>query len=58
MIESAIEKARKIPRTEAPKRVHREKNTSRPVFVINFDPRLPSLPNIIKKHSLESNVTG
>ena len=50
MIESAIEKARKIPRSEALKRVHRDKNTSRPVFVINFDPRLPSIPNIIKKH--------
>ena len=50
MIESAIERARKIPRTEALKRVHREKTSNRPVFVINFDPRLPSIPSIVKKH--------
>ena len=50
LIESAIERARKIPRTEALKRVHREKSSNRPVFVINFDPRLPSIPSIVKKH--------
>ena len=34
LIDSAIQKARKIPRTEALKRVYRQKTTSRPVFVM------------------------
>ena len=40
IINSAIEKARKVLRSEALKRV----------FVINYDPRLPSIPSIVKKH--------
>ena len=50
IIDSAIEKAREIPRTQALKRVHKEKSSSRPVFVVNYDPRLPSIPGIINKH--------
>ena len=50
IIDSAIQKARNTPRPEALKRVNREKTTNRPVFVINFDPRLPSIPGIVKKH--------
>ena len=50
IIESAIQKARNIPRPEALRSVTREKTTTRPVFVINFDPRLPSIPTIVKKH--------
>ena len=50
VIDSPIQKARNIPRPEALKRVNREKTTNRPVFVINFDPRLPSIPGIVKKH--------
>ena len=49
-IEAAIQKARNIPRQEALKKVHRDKASTRPVFVINFDPRLPSIPAIVKKH--------
>ena len=49
LIDSAIQKARKIPRTEALKRVYRQKTTSRPVFVMSFDPRLPSIPAIVKR---------
>ena len=50
MIDSAIKKARNIPRDEALKRVYRKKSSDRPVFVISYDPRLPSIPAIIKKH--------
>ena len=50
IIDSAIEKARKVPRSEALKRVSKQKSANRPVFVINYDPRLPSIPSIVKKH--------
>ena len=50
IINSAIEKARNVPRSEALKRVSKQKSSRRPVFVMNFDPRLPSIPDIVKKH--------
>ena len=50
IIEAAIQKARNIPRKEALKKVHREKTSTRPVFIINFDPRLPSISGIVNKH--------
>ena len=50
IIDSAIERARKIPRNEALKKVHKEKSSRRPVFVVNFDPRLPAIPAILRKH--------
>ena len=50
MINSAIEKARNVPRSEALKRVSRKNSSRRPVFVINYDPRLPSIPDIVRKH--------
>ena len=42
-IESAIEKAKGIPRLVALRRVNKKKQSKRPVFAITFDPRLPSL---------------
>ena len=50
IIDSAIEKARNVPRREALKKVTKEKQSDRPVFVIHYDPRLPSIPAIIQKH--------
>ena len=50
VIDAAIQKARNIPRKEALKRVCRKKSSDRPVFVISYDPRLPSIPSIVKKH--------
>ena len=50
IIDSAIERARNIPRNEALKKVHKEKISKRPVFVVNFDPRLPAIPAILSKH--------
>ena len=47
--ELAIEKARNIPRTEALKKVEKER-TKRPVFVMQYDPRLPSITNITRRH--------
>ena len=39
-----------IPRSEAIKRVVRNNDKERVVFSIKYDPRLPSLANIVKKH--------
>ena len=50
LINAAIDKARKVPRSEALKRVTQDKTSTRPVFVMHFDPRLPSIPTIVKRH--------
>ena len=50
MINSAIERAIKIPRCEALKKVVKQKSQDRPVFALVFDPRLPSVSKIIQKH--------
>jgi hypothetical protein len=49
VVNGAIEEARKIPRQEALKQVEK-KIQSRPVFVTQYDPRLPSITNIVRKH--------
>ena len=50
MIDAAISRAKEIPREEALKCVLRQQKTNRPVFVVMFDPRLPSIPKITRKH--------
>ena len=53
IINAAINKAKSIPRKKALERVNMNKNSvsaRRPVFAVMYDPRLPSLPNIVKKH--------
>ena len=50
IVDAAIKKAKDIPRTEALKRVVKDKTSDRPVFVLTFDRRLPNIPNIVKKH--------
>ena len=50
LIDTAIQRASTIPRSEALKRVVREKGEIRPVFADTYDPRLPSITNIIRKH--------
>ena len=50
MINAAIQKARKISRSEALKKVVKVKESQRPVFVIAFDPRLPSISQIVSRH--------
>ena len=50
MIDAAINKAKQIPREEALKKVVHSKTTDRAVFVVTYDPRLPDLASIVKKH--------
>ena len=52
MIDNAISPARSIPRSEAIKKVARdtEPTNRRPVFVVSWDPRLPSIPALTQKH--------
>ena len=50
IINSAIKRARAIPRHEALKKVVQTKSERRPIFVVTFDPRLPAIPPIQQKH--------
>ena len=50
VVNAAVEKARKIPRLEALQKVEKESSQQRPVFVVLYDPRLPSITNIVRKH--------
>ena len=50
IIHTAIERAKSIPRAEALSRVEKSAVTRRPVFVLHYDPRLPSVTGIVKKH--------
>ena len=49
-IDRAIDKATKIPRKHALKKVFRPQNQTRPIFAVKYDPRIPSLQNIQNKH--------
>ena len=50
IIDAAINRAKAIPRVEALKKVVRPKTTNRPVFVVRFDRRLPSVTQITRRH--------
>ena len=54
IINAAIIKAKAIPRNKALEKTISNSNTDvtrrRPVFAVHYDPRLPALPHIIKKH--------
>ena len=50
IIDAAIAKARAVPRSVALRRVPRQQTNTRPAFVVCYDPRLPSIPKITKKH--------
>ena len=50
LINSAIEKAKKIPRKSALRKVERKNQLRRPVFAVKYDPRLPSITSIQAKH--------
>ena len=49
-INSAIDRARLIPREKALKRVNKTNKSKGPVFAITFDPRLPSIGSIEARH--------
>ena len=50
IINECIRKARAVPRNEALKDVNKEIGNPRPVFVVLFDPRMPSVSSIVTKH--------
>ena len=49
-IDSAIDRAREIPRQIALRRVIRRQTDRRPVFALTYDPRLPPIQSIQAKH--------
>jgi hypothetical protein len=49
-IDAAIDRARKIPRHIALRRVLRNQAEKRPVFALTYDPRLPAIQSIQAKH--------
>ena len=51
MVDTAIRKARAVPRLETiKKKAAHLKHTRRPVFAVTWDPRLPIIPSIQLKH--------
>ena len=50
MLSSAIDRARRIPRQVALRRVLSNKEERRPVFAVTYDPRLPAIQSIQAKH--------
>ena len=50
LIDAAIRRAIKIPRSEAIKRVVKLTQSKRPIFAVTWDPILPNLANMQKKH--------
>ena len=52
IVNRAIQKAKTIPRQEALKKVPplKENAGRRPILVITYDPRLPPIPEILRKH--------
>ena len=50
LIDSSINKAKKIPRKVALFKVRKKVDQKRPVFSIKYDPRMPSIQNIQAKH--------
>ena len=50
IINENICKARAIPRSEALKDRFKEETTPRPVFIVLFDKRMPSVGNMVTKH--------
>ena len=49
-LKAAIERARRIPRHIALRRVARRQTEKRPVFALTYDPRLPAIQSIQAKH--------
>ena len=50
IVNAALDEARRIPRQEALKKNQKPNQQKRPVFAVQFDPRLPSITNIVRKH--------
>ena len=50
MVDSAISRARKVPRHIALRKVAKPNTHKRPIFAVTYDPRLPHIPSLIAKH--------
>ena len=50
IIDSAIARAKSVPRSEALKKVFKQRTIDRQVLVLRYDPRLPSVNQIVRKH--------
>ena len=50
MIDTALERARRVPREIALRKVSKPNQTKRPVFAVTYDPRLPSISTLQAKH--------
>ena len=50
IINSSISRAKAIPREKALRQVSHKDTNTRPVFVVPFDPRMPSISDITSKH--------
>ena len=50
LIDASIRRATGIPRAITLKKVVTPKQTRRPVFAVTYDPRLPDLPDMQRKH--------
>ena len=50
LIDSAIDRARKIPRQIALTKSVQKRTKKRPIFAIKFDPRLPAMESLQAKH--------
>ena len=50
LLDSAVERARQVPRKVALRRVSRQKKTKGPIFANTYDPRLPPMAQIQARH--------
>ena len=50
VVDGALKEARKIPRQEALQKVQNQNKKKRPIFVVQYDPRMPSITDIVRKH--------
>ena len=49
-IDRALEKAKKVPRKQALRKKKQKGQQKRPTFAVQFDPRMPSVTNVVSKH--------
>ena len=50
MVDSALDKARAVPRDKALKKVKKKNKKQGPIFALPYDPRLPAITSSMAKH--------
>ena len=50
LVDSAISRAKAIPRKKAILQVKKKDASKRPIFALKYDPRLPAIPSLMAKH--------